>query len=283
MTLVSYDANTGTFNLTKEKGDPSYYTRVVEAICFDEYEAGSCVVFVGQNAIKLNSKYNHNISNLEIPVIQGILLKDSARGNPGIFANTPGSIYDTDALLPGTYNDKLYLSQNGKLTNIVPSLAAGDIWFIQLGSKIEDHKFLYDPTLAVNIIDHPVPNPLPPVIGSDEKIVLAEPMSKLTAFRINSVGKAFKITANDVQYPLVDGITLEDGFVNQQVSVARLKNYYYETGINFVSSDVYWLGIDGIATINRPTNALFQVIIGRSVLNSTKFIFDPQSPIKLAH
>jgi hypothetical protein len=64
--------------------------------------------------------------------------------------------------------------------------------------------------------------------------------------------------------------------------VARLKNYYYETGNYFATSDVYWLDTTGLITTVRPTNALFQVIIGRSVPNSTQFIFDPQPPIKLA-
>jgi hypothetical protein len=281
MTLVGYDSINGVFTLSNQKGDPSYYSRIVEATCFDNYQANTCVTFVNDNAIQINSKYNHNIVGLEIPTIQGILLKNAQHGDTGLFCNTPGTIYDTDGLLPGGYGDLLYVGQNGILTNIVPSLAAGDIWFIQLGTKIEDYKFLYAPTLAINIIDHPIPNPTPEVIGNAEKVVLSQAMSKFTAFRIDSTGKAFKVTANDVQYPIVDGITLEAGTVNQQVSVARLKNYYYETGNYFVTSDVYWLDTTGLITTVRPTNALFQVIIGRSIPNSTQFIFDPQPPIRL--
>lgn len=278
MTIINFDSSTGTFNITNAITDPSYYSNIVEVICFDNFISSSCVTFVNGNALSVNSKYNHNILGLDYPRVDGILLLSAARGSTGIYANTPGTLYTTDQLLPGNYNDYLYVGQDSLLTNIVPTLLAGDLWSVRVGIKIEDHKFIYDPQFPFDIIN----NVIPTIVKTPDTIFLAEAMSQFTCFRINSSGKAFTVTSNDVILPIVDGMCLESGGIDQKVTIARVKNDIYETNNYFATSNIYWLTSTGNISSTRPTNTLYQVMIGRSVPNSTKFIFDPQLPIKLA-
>jgi hypothetical protein len=278
MTIIKLDPNTGTYNITQEKTDPSYYSNVVEVICFDDFDAGTAVTFVNENALSVNSKYNHNILGLDYPRVDGLLLKSASMGDTGIFADTPGTLYTTDQLIPGGYNDPLYLGQNCLLTNVVPTLIAGDSWSVRIGTKIEDYKFIFDPQTPFDIIN----NAIPPIIKAPDTIFLSQAMSRLTCFRIDSTGKAFTVTSNDVILPIVDGITLEAGGIDQQVNIARIANDIYETNNYFATSNIYWLTATGNISSTRPTNTLYQVMVGRSVPNSTKFIFDPQLPIKLA-
>ena len=279
MTVVSYDNLTGTFNLTNDKRDPSYFTKVVQAVCFDTMLANSCVVFASQNAIKINSRYHYNITGLDYPQVEGILLQSSLRGSTGIFANTPNCLYTTELELPGNYNDTLYVGKDGMLTNIVPSSANGDFWHIEVGLKVDRNKLIYAPKVPIDITENPAPTPVPLVIGNDETIVLSQYMEKFTCFRINKDGKAYIVTASDPTTPYIDGMTLEAGSVDQVVHVARLKNYYYETGHNFLTGGAYWLSNSGVITQTQPTGVLYVTLVGRSIPNSTKFIFDPHPPI----
>lgn len=280
--MISYDNVGGSFILSGDLRDPAYYSKVIEAVCFDDMAANTCVTIVGVNAIRTNSRYSYNIASLDAPRIDGVLLKPSSIGSMGIFANSPGCLYITENILPGNYNDTLYVGKDGLLTNIVPSLVNDDIWYMNVGIKIEDHKFIYNPQLVINIINNPVPTPIPVVIGSDEKVMLSQAMPKFTCFNIGSDGKAYTVTANNATLFMIDGLTLESGGIDQQISVARLKNYYYETGFSFTDSKIYWLSATGVITDVRPTDTTYQVMVGRSIPNSTKFIFDPQVPIKLA-
>lgn len=282
MTDISYDTANGKFTLSSAMDNSLYFSRVIELTCFTNILANSCVTVVGENAEIITSKYNNNIANLPIPIIYGISLTDAQIGQTAPFGNIVGSLYNTTDLLPGNYQDILYVGQDGRLTNIIPSLAAGDIWSIAVAVKIGDYQLIYNPQAAINLSSTPLPAPVPQVIGSNEKITLANAMPRLTCFSIDSTGKAYTVTSNDAIIPLIDGLTLESGGINQQISVARLKNYYYDTGNYFIDGSIYYLSASGIITNVRPTVDSYLVIVGRSLPNSTLFIFDPQMPIMLS-
>ena len=278
-----YDAINGKIDLSNNIDNPLYYSKVLEISCFTEIPLNGCITIVNENANLINSKYNNNITNLTIPYINGIALSNGDIGTIIPIANIIGNLYKTTQILPGNYQDLLYVGQDGILTNIKPTIANGDIWLTVVGVKIDDYSFIFEPSIPINLVNTLLPTPVPIVIGDGEKVTLSQAMPQLTCFRIDETGRAYTITAIDSTIPIVDGITLESGGINQSINVARLKNYYYDCGINFTESDIYYLNSSGGLTTTRPTNVNYLVIVGRSIPNSTKFIFDPQMPILLAN
>jgi hypothetical protein len=278
-----YDATNGKIDLSNNIDNPLYYSKVLDISCFTAIPLNGCVTIVNENANLVNSKYNNNITNLTIPYINGIALSNGDIGTIIPVANIIGNLYKTTQILPGNYQDLLYVGQDGIITNIKPTTTNGDIWLIVVGIKIDDYSFVFEPSIPINLVSSLFPTPVPIVIGDGEKVTLSQAMPQLTCFRIDETGRAFTITANDVNLPMVDGITLESGGINQSINVARLKNYYYDCGVNFTESNIYYLNSMGGIQIIKPTDVNYLVIVGRSIPNSTKFIFDPQMPIMLAN
>jgi hypothetical protein len=164
----------------------------------------------------------------------------------------------------------------------MPSILNGDRWLVCIGRRVNSYSFIFDPLPPLDLFNPggivpPSPYPDPNL----DKLVLGENMPALTCFKVESDGKAYKISANDFTIPFVDGITLENGIANQEVLVGRIKNEVYVTPFTFLSDAIYFLNGLGAITSPRPSNLTYSCIVGRSIANSNRFIFDPQIPVKL--
>jgi hypothetical protein len=107
-------------------------------------------------------------------------------------------------------------------------------------------------------------------------------MVALSCFKIMADGLAHNVKANDLNFPFIDGLTLEAGVANQEVKVARIKNQAYLTPFFFTSDQLYFLNNLGVIATPRDANAIYSCFVGRSIGNTNYFIFDPRPSIKLA-
>lgn len=278
---VSYNSNTGIFELNPII-DPGYDVTTIIPL-FTQMEENSCIIISEETAKQVNSNYIPNsITGYSKPIVHGVVLNHGNISDPGVIANRRGVKYSTSASL-GISGTFVYLGKNGKLTTITPSISGGDTWYVVIGYRVNEFEFIFDPQSPLAAPLNPVDYVLPGsnVSLGDEKIILGNTMAAFTAFKVGSDGNAFTITANDVNLPIVDGITLEAGGINSQVSVARIRGLQYQTLFDFISSSIYYLSTTGLLTTTRPTNTNYQVIVGRSIINSKYFIFDPQFPISI--
>lgn len=280
---LEYNPITGVLQGTR----PSYEfpNSISEATLFTDMNIGACVALIEYSAFQLNSNYNINLVTRQKPIVDGIVLNNGKSGSLTKIASLNGYKYSfSDPILTdNSLKEDLYLSKTGYISLDVPSLLNGDRWSVYIGKRINDYSFIFDPHEPLDLLDPggivpPSPYPDP----STDKLIISENMLPLTCFRINSSGEAYKVKADDNNLLDIDGITLESGTIGQQIKVARIKNQIYETSLHFTTSSLYLLNNLGLASLPpRDINAKYSVIVGRSIANSNKFIFDSQSPIKL--
>lgn len=237
---------------------------------------------VDYSAIVVNSKYDKICYNRDLPFVDGVVLTSALSGGNAQVANQKGQKYTTTESLGTEEDDILWLGQNGKLTTITPTLANGDKWAVKVGRRVNEFTFIYDPYFPVNLTGlppgEPIPIPIPKV--EDDKVILGEPLPAMSPFRVKGNNYAYKVTANDDTIA-IDGITLEAGGVGQEVKCGRISNYEYLSTIYFADSQNYFLSSLGGITTTFPAGSKWSIVVGRSVENSTTFIFNPQIPFKL--
>jgi hypothetical protein len=85
------------------------------------------------------------------PICDGVLLESGNNTEIRSCAITHGFIFDSPLLVPGINSDILYLGQTGNLTNIEPSLIAGDTWYLIVARKVNDQKFIFSPQLPIKL------------------------------------------------------------------------------------------------------------------------------------
>lgn len=103
-----------------------------------------------------------------------------------------------------------------------------------------------------------------------------------TAIPVNSVNMPL---VNYRNVPFIDCIILEAGNAGDRVRAAITHGKVYDTPveINYIDSDILYLGKDSLLTVNPPSiisGDRYKVIVGRFV-NKNQFIFDPQLPVDL--
>jgi len=223
-----------------------------------------------------------NSRSVNRPIIDGIALNSGRAGSTIEVATGRDYRYVTNESL-GNSGMILYLSSNAIVSTTVPTIAAGDIWYVPVGRRLNEFNFIFDPQIPILLSTIPGQTPSPYPSATQDRIVIGESMDSLTAFRISTNGLAYIVTSNDDNLPIIDGITLESGGIDSSILVARIHNQNYETPIYYNLSQTYWLGTDGSLSPTRPSNAKYQVIVGRSIGNSNRFIFDSQTPIRLAN
>ena len=280
---LDYNPNTGNW----ESGLPSdaYPPTIANAILFTAMSAGTCVALIEYSAFALTSNYNHTVASRQYPYVDGVVLEDGIVGSEASIANTRGVKYSfAQPILDSLSLDSdLYLSKFGIISLTIPTIENGDRWSVKIGRKVNKFDFIFDPEIPVDLLGSG-PVILPEGATSlTEMLVLGEAMPVLTCFKINSDGSAYRVTAIDGSLPLIDGITLEAGGINSIVKVGRIRNLDYDTPLSFDTSQIYYLGNDGVVKTSREVDALYSCIVGRSTGNSKTFIFDPQFPIKLAN
>lgn len=257
----------------------------LDASLFTNMQAGACVAVIEYSAFQLRSTYNNDYLTRTNPTVDGIVLTNGLAGQQVKIARIKGMQYtfDTPILDSLLTTNELYLDKQGNISLIEPSLVNGDRWYVYIGRKINNYSFIFDPHPPLDLNDPggivpPSPYPDP----SLDKLAINEAMLAFTCFKVNSNGSASKIKADDVVVPFIDGMTLENGITNQEVLVARIKNQNYNTPFHFATSNVYFLDNFGRVVTPRPNNVLYSCVVGRSIADSNIFIFDPQTPIKLA-
>jgi hypothetical protein len=255
----------------------------LDATLFTDMSAGACIGLSEYSAFQISSNYNHDIITRSTPIIDGIVLENGKAGSQVKIAQLKGMTYSFNIPLLQSHllTTELYVGKDGYLTLVQPTLIDGNKWLVKVGYKINDYDFIFDPDIPISLVD---PGPITPpdsFLNLVQSVILAEAMPSLCCFKIGLDGLAYKISADDLNAPYIDGITLEAGGINSLIKVGRVKNSNYQTPIFFSSSDLYWLSNDGSIKTTKDIGSSYSCVVGRSTGNSNTFIFDPQLPIKL--
>jgi hypothetical protein len=278
--IIQYNPITGML-----EGDIPPSDSYLDAVLFTDMPIAACVASVDYSAIQLNSNYNNNIVTRSTPIVDGVVLEAGRSGQRVNIARVKGMQYTFNQAVfdPTILTDNLYLDKNGLLSLVEPSISNGDRWYVYVGRRVNAYSFIFDPHPPLDLLNPggivpPSPYPDP----SLDKLSLFEPMVALSCFKIMADGLAHNVKANDLNFPFIDGLTLEAGVANQEVKVARIKNQAYLTPFFFTSDQLYFLNNLGVIATPRDANAIYSCFVGRSIGNTNYFIFDPRPSIKLA-
>lgn len=281
MSFINFNSSTGIFEVRGSFRERAFVD-TVDCGIINGAEVNSCVMMADYSALVINSTYNKLLFNRDMPYIDGVVLKAVAPGGITQVANQKGQKYTTSESLGKDESVILWLSQSGKLTTVTPSLDNGDKWAVAVARRVNEYNFIFDPQFPVDLTSlspgEPIPTPVPKV--DDDKVILGEPLPAMSPFMVKGNNYAYKITANDDTIA-IDGITLESGGIGQEVKCGRISNYEYKSTLYFTTHQNYFLSDVGSITPIFPSGCKWCIVIGRSVENSSTFIFNPQLPLRL--
>ena len=87
----------------------------------------------------------------DFPDVDGVTMESGSAGQDKPVAMIQGAKYvvPSGLTLPGIARSQLFLGQDGKMTTTPPSRAAGDLWLVHVGIRIDDTHFIYSPGSAI--------------------------------------------------------------------------------------------------------------------------------------
>jgi hypothetical protein len=77
------------------------------------------------------------------PRVDGVMFEGGGTGDSKPAGCIHGSIYDTHGIIAGSVYLPIWLGQDGLMTTVVPTLAAGDVWMVRLGTLIATGSVLW--------------------------------------------------------------------------------------------------------------------------------------------
>jgi len=79
-----------------------------------------------------------HVTSLDVlePMVDGIMLESGTAGDTRLAGTLWGAQYKSAVPYMVPTPHQLWLGQTGLITNVVPSLAAGDVWMVKLGEII---------------------------------------------------------------------------------------------------------------------------------------------------
>ena len=85
------------------------------------------------------------------PWCDGVTLESGSATQTVTASNTQSNLYTTILALPGSDGDILWLGQDGKLTNTVPSVSAGDVWSVPIVRRVSSLSFVFSQPFQVKL------------------------------------------------------------------------------------------------------------------------------------
>lgn len=129
-----------------------------DALLHGTFGGGTSVVVLG-DTFATNQPYSlvagsaQKITSLDAscPLIDGITLESGILGNTVPVLNYQTAEATTPLSPPGSNGAVLYLSQTGTLTDVIPTAAAGDVWFAPVARRITGTTIIYSPQIPIKI------------------------------------------------------------------------------------------------------------------------------------
>lgn len=83
------------------------------------------------------------------PTVNGIILSSGHAGDTVLCAMTDGPVFETP--LAFNFVGTAFLGQDGRLTAIIPSSEAGDVWSLQVARVLTSTTFAFQPDYAIQL------------------------------------------------------------------------------------------------------------------------------------
>lgn len=107
---------------------------------------------VGGQCVKIDSGKAYLVTSLDAqaPWVDGIAIQSAAKDAMGVVATSEQVNYQLPSNLSGAR--MLFLGQDGALTAVAPSRAAGDLWSVTVARKTGTNQFIFDPQIPIALI-----------------------------------------------------------------------------------------------------------------------------------
>lgn len=109
----------------------------------EDFATNECFSLQDGEALHISS------TDANAPWVDGITLQSGSAGQSYPAALQAQQVYTTPLTLPNAR--VLFLGQDGKLTSVVPTKAAGDVWLVRVARRSTDTQFVFAPSTPIRL------------------------------------------------------------------------------------------------------------------------------------
>ncbi len=137
-----YDATSGTF-INQAGG--SGWSPIISVTLGATFATNQAFKLVGGVALPVYS------TDVSLPQVDGVILESGSAPEVVPAAMILNNAYTTPLALPGSDGSDLYLGQDGKLTATIPTIGAGDAWWVPVARRNTSLSLIFDPANPIKL------------------------------------------------------------------------------------------------------------------------------------